>query len=322
LSNYRFRSVFAEHLVSYIDLRRGFGLKFVSQADILHKFDGYVHDLGYIGLLTQDLAIGFATANANVTAQVCARRYATVRNFSDFLATYEPRTPLLDPKALYARRVRPPAHIYSEEELVRLLELAKRIAPKNPMRGFTLHAMVGLAAGTGLRISEVVGLDRADVDLASGVIMVRRTKFFKDRLVPVHPSVLVVLDQYARLRDAAHPQSQSLAFFLHQWGGRFSKHTLQMTFWDLTRRAGLRGDSGDGPTFHDLRHTFAVRRLVAWYREGRDVQALLPMLATYMGHAHYTDTAYYITAIPELMELAAERRRAADQTNGDKGANR
>ncbi|MEN6358298.1 MAG: tyrosine-type recombinase/integrase [Armatimonadota bacterium] len=321
MSNYCFRSIFAEYLIRYINLRRSFGLKFASQSGILHKFDGYVYDLSHTGLLTQELAIGFATANPNVTAQECARRYATIRNFSDFLATFEPQTPLLDPKALYARRVRPPAHIYSEEELVRLLELAKRIAPKNPMRGFALHAMVGLAAGTGLRISEVVALDRADVDMKSGVIMVRRTKFFKDRLVPVHSTVLAVLNQYARLRDAAHPQSQSPAFFLHQWGRRFSKHTLQMTYWDLTRRAGLRGDSGDGPTFHDLRHTFAVRRLAAWYREGKDVNAMLPMLATYMGHAHYTDTAYYITAIPELMELAAQRARTS-QTSSDKEATR
>jgi integrase len=92
------------------------------------------------------------------------------------------------------------------------------------------------------------------------------------------------------------------------WKRRFARHTLQMAFWDVTRRVGLREEKGEGPSFHDLRHTFAVRRLVAWYRAGTDVQAMLPALATYMGHAHYSDTAYYITATPELMALAAERR--------------
>ncbi len=312
-----FRSIFSEHLRNYVALRRNFGLKFDTQAGILVIFDKYVCDIGHTGLLTKDIAIGFATANQDITPHQCSRRYGVVRNFSDYLATYEPKTPCLDPKALYAQRASAPAHIYSEEELVNLLSLAKQIAPKNPLRGYTLHAMVGLAAGTGLRISEVVALDRADVDLVSGVLMIRQAKFFKDRLVPVHSSVLKVLDEYAHLRDAAHVEPKSPAFFVHQWGGRFSRHTLQMVYWELTRRAGLRGDTGNGPTFHDLRHSFAVRRLAAWYREGKDVQALLPMLATYLGHAHYSDTAYYITAIPELMELAAQRRRTGDQTKPD-----
>lgn len=322
MKDYIFRGTFAEHLRNYIALRRNFGLKFDTQADILCRFDKYVHNLGHTGLLTQEIAVGFATVNQGITPYECARRYGVVRNFSDYFATYEPSTPLLDPRALYAQKAHAPAHIYSEEELINLLRLAKQVSPKNPLRGFTLHAMVGLAVGTGLRISEVVALDRADVDLVSGVLMVRQSKFFKDRLVPVHPTVLSVLDQYAHLRDAAHARPKDSAFFIHQWGGRFSKHTLQMTYWNLTRLAGLRGDSGDGPTFHDLRHTFAVRRLAAWYREGKDVNAMLPMLATYLGHAHYTDTAYYITATPELMELAAQRARSSGQTSSDEEATR
>jgi site-specific recombinase XerD len=237
MTNHVFHSRFAEHLRNYVALRRNFGLKFDAQADDLSKFDKYAHDLGHAGLLTQDLAIGFATANQGITPYECARRYGVVRNFSDYLATYEPETPLLDPKALYAQKAHAPAHIYSAEEIIKLLRLAKQVSPKNPLRGLTLHAMVGLAAGTGLRISEVVALDRADVDLASGVLMVRKSKFFKDRLVPVHLTVVRVLDEYARLRDAAHPEPKSPAFFIHQWGGRFSKHTLQMSYWDITHRA-------------------------------------------------------------------------------------
>jgi len=320
MKDYVFRSVFADYLRSYISLRYSFGLKFSFQSDILRMFDVYVHDIGYNGLLTQELAIGFATSNKNITSYESSRRYSVVRNFSDYLVTFEPSTPLLDPKAVYAERQRSPAYIYTEDELVLLLSLAKQIAPKNPFRGASLYAMVGLGAGTGLRISEVVGLDRADIDLVSGVITVRRTKFFKDRLVPVHPTVLAVLNEYVRLRDVKHPDPKSQAFFLQQWGGRYSKHTLQTTYWNLTRLAGLRGDSGDGPTFHDLRHTFAVRRLAAWYREGKDVNAMLPLLATYMGHAHYTDTAYYITATPELMELAAQRARGSGRTSSDEEA--
>jgi integrase len=175
------------------------------------------------------------------------------------------------------------------------------------MRGITLRAMIGLAATTGLRISEVVALDRAHVDLRRNLLEICRSKFNKDRLVPIHDSTSTMLREYERQRDLQYPKPTAPAFFLQLWGGPFSKHTLQLSFWQLTRKLGLRPQTGEGPSFHDLRHTFAVRRLVAWYREGADVQAKLPALATYMGHAHYTDTAYYITAIPELMALAAER---------------
>jgi integrase len=97
------------------------------------------------------------------------------------------------------------------------------------------------------------------------------------------------------------------------FGRGFSKNTLQQSFIDLTRRLGLRSPKGHGPSYHNLRHAFAVRRLVSWYKEGADVQALLPALATYMGHVHYRDTAYYLTATAELLELAAEKHQRALQ---------
>jgi len=303
----KFKSTFAERLSAYVELRRGLGLKFEVQSDILRAFDRYLLERDYNGLLTQDLAMEFATHRPNVSRKECARRYQVVRNFSEYLATFEPRTPPMDPRALRRPNTRPPAHIFTDGELDRLLHEARHISAKNPLRGVTLHAMVGLAASTGLRRGEVVRLDKADVDLETGVLVVRKTKFNKERLVPVHPTTLDVLRGYAAVRDAAFPDCGCPAFFINMWRRRFARHTLQMSFWDLTRRGGLREEKGKGPTLHDLRHTFAVRRLAAWYRAGADVQAMLPALATYMGHVHYSDTAYYITATPELMGLAAER---------------
>lgn len=306
-----FQSVFAQYLESYVGLQHGLGLKFSAQADLLHAFDRYVQERDYHGLLTQQLAMDFATHDRGITRIGCARRYQVVRHFADYLATFEPRTPKLVLKALTAPRMRPPVHIYTEDELVRLLHGARHIAPRYPIRGITLHAMIGLAASTGLRISEVVRLDQPDVDLAAGVLHIRHTKFAKDRLVPVHPTTLAVLRNYAAVRDAAYAGCDCPAFFINMWRQRFSKHTLQLDFTRVACKVGVRPPKGKGPRFHDFRHSFAVRRLVAWYREGVDVQAMLPALATYMGHVHYSDTAYYITAIPELMHLAAQRRDQA-----------
>ena len=153
----------------------------------------------------------------------------------------------------------------------------------------------------------MVRLDKADVDLRTGVLLIRRTKFKKDRIVPLHPTTREVLRRYAGARDVAFEGCTSPAFFINLRRQRFASHTLECATFKLLLRAGLRGPSGKGPSFHSLRHTFAVRRLIAWYQQGTDVQAMLPALATYMGHVCYSSTAYYITATAELMRLAAGR---------------
>jgi integrase len=299
-----FQSVFAEHLSGYMKLRRGLGFRFQTEADLLRLFDRYVHERGHTEL-TQELALNFASDNPDTSTNYRAQRYQVARQFSEYLATFHPRTPLLDPKAMVRSRSRTPPYIYTDEELACLLGEARHLSAKHPVRGITVHTMIGLTASIGLRISEVVGLDRPDVDLATGSLLVRQSKFGKDRYVPVHITTLEVLRYYATVRDAAFPNCHHPAFFLNLSQRRYSPNTLQQVFCRLARRAGLRGPKGRGASFHDLRHRFAVKRLVAWYKAGIDVQAMLPALATYMGHVHYSDTAYYLTATAELLGLAA-----------------
>ncbi len=307
-----FQSVFAEQLRAYVELRRGLGYRFQQEAYILRTFDRYVYEEGRCEL-TQDLALDFTSANPNSSINYRAQRYQVVRQFSEYLATFIPQTPLLDPKAIRRSRNRIPPYIYTDEELALLLNEARHVSMKYPIRGVTLHAKVGLAASTGLRISEVVGLDRTDVDLETGILWVRHGKFGKDRYVPVHSTTLKVLRNYAIVRDSSFPNCDHPAFFLNLRQRRFCSNTVQRAFCRLARRAGLRGPKGRGPSFHNLRHRFAVKRLVAWYKAGLDVQAMLPALATYMGHVHYSDTAYYLTATAELLGLAAERYQSSLQ---------
>ena len=302
-----FRSVFADHIVNFVKMRKGLGYKCEEESRILFLFDQYAFERSCDGPLTQELALEFANFKSEMSKSRSVRFYQTIRKFADYLAVFQPDTPPLHPKALRYHKTRPPVHIYTEEELIRLLQGAKRVSRINPVRGITLHAMVGLASSTGMRVGEIVRLDRGDVNLDTGILTIRQTKFQKDRLVPVHPTTLKVLRDYAVVRDAHFPDCASSAFFINMWRRRFSKHTLSLAFYNLACSAGLRETVGYGPHFHDLRHTFAVRRLVAWYREGKDIQAMLPLLATYMGHVHFSDTAYYLTATPELLGLAADR---------------
>lgn len=312
-----FRSCYAKRLEDYARLRRNMGLSFDVQTYVLRRFDAYCIGVRHRGFLTQSLALDFASQGGSSASQ-CARHYQIVRHFAEYLSAFSSGAPRLDPKIVTRRKVRPIAYIYSGDEIAQLLRAALATSRRHRIRGETLHAMVGLGAATGLRISEVVNLDRGDVDLTNSVLTVRRGKFGKDRLVPLHATTTAAMRAYAATRDLYYPEGVCTAFFLHLWGGRFSRHTLQMAFWQLTRDAGIRHSRGRGPSFHALRHTFAVRTLERWYREGRDVQGMLPTLATYMGHTHYTDTAYYLRATPELMKIACERQPSISEvTHGD-----
>ncbi|MBI1206863.1 MAG: tyrosine-type recombinase/integrase [Azospirillum sp.] len=138
-----------------------------------------------------------------------------------------------------------------------------------------------------------------------GILHIRKTKFRKDRLVPVHTTTLAALRTYARHRDAAFPVPRDSAFFLSSRGNRLSSTGLSLAFGAACKLAGL--DSGKTLRPHDLRHRFAVTRLAAWHQDKADVQAFLPLLATYLGHARYSDTAYYVTGTAELLGMAADR---------------
>ncbi len=302
-----FNSIIGKRLVAYIDLQRALGFQFERQVSALRTFDEYLVHRGNLQPLTQELVEDFASADPFGSADKRARRYNVIRRFCEYLATYDPETPTLDPKLLPRTTSRHPSRVITDEELSRLLYESRRISQRHPSRGVTLQAMIGLAASTGLRIGEVVRLDRSDVDLKTGILSIRRTKFNKDRYVPTHPSTLSVLQSYAAVRDATYPVCRDPAFFVTTSKTRYCDHTLRESFREAAKRAGLRRPTGKGISFHSLRHRFAVKRLVAWYSAGIDVQAMLPALATYMGHVHYSYTAHYLTATAQLMGLAAER---------------
>jgi len=302
-----FKSVFAEHLTSYVALRRKLGLRFGQQEKMLRAFDRFVYEHDHQGPLLEQLARSFAMAVPDVTTTVPFRRYLVVRQFAEYLATFDPSTPRLDPKVFFRTRTQPSPYIFTEEDLAHLLARVAEFRQRHPVSNRAFHAMLGLAASSGLRLREALALDLADVDLETGTLVVRRTKFDKDRLVLVHATTLDVLRAYAAMRDQIPGANAETAFFLGSRGQRFQVHTVEYLFRQLMRKLDLRTPLGKRPTFYSLRHSFAVRRLVAWYRAGAKVQARLPALATYMGHVHYTSTSYYLTATAELLGVAVDR---------------
>ena len=166
-----------------------------------------------------------------------------------------------------------------------------------------------LLYGAGLRIGEAVRLTCGDVDLLDATLTVRCTKFYKTRLVALSSHLSRVLTDYdANRREAGHVRHDAAPFFGYKNGDSVTRHTIEETFWRLRQHVGIGPKKGRyQPRLHDLRHTFAVHRLIAWYRSGADVQRLLPGLSTHLGHVDLASTQRYLTMTPELLVEASLR---------------
>jgi len=169
--------------------------------------------------------------------------------------------------------------------------------------------LILLLYGTGMRISEALSLRLTNVDLTADVLTIRESKFYKTRLVPMSPALSSTVREYVARRAKEHATQLDEALFLTRTGTPVARHTAENVFSRLRVRAGVLRQDGSRyqPRLHDLRHAFAVHRLVSWYRQGADVQRLLPQLATYLGHVHIAATQRYLTLTPELLHEASQR---------------
>jgi integrase/recombinase XerD len=174
------------------------------------------------------------------------------------------------------------------------------------LRAATHEALFGLLAVSGMRIGEALALESEDVDLDTGVVTIREAKFDRSRLVPLHPTATEMLCRYAAERDRLCPRPRSGAFFISTTGVALGKREVERTFVKITAAVGVRTEAAH-PRIHDLRHSFAVSTLIGWLRSGVKVDEHIASLSTYLGHVSPAGTYWYLSASPELMELAAQR---------------
>jgi integrase len=304
-------STLREASEQYLQLRGALGYQLRGVARLLRSFVTYAEREGAVHV-TIDLALRWAQQPAGAQPATWASRLKVVRQFAVWLSASDPHTQVPAAGLLPGRYRRKRPYIYSDEEIEGLVAAAGRISSVAGLKGRTFSTVFGLLAVTGMRISEALALDRGDVDLEEGVLRVRRTKFGKSRLVAVHDSTRQALADYASQRDRVVPRPATPAFFLTERGNRVREAAARYNFAKVSREVGLRAATtsyrhGRGPRLHDLRHRFAVRTLLGWYRAGIDVEREMPKLTTYLGHVHVDVTYWYIEAVPELLELAARR---------------
>lgn len=292
---------------SYLTMRRSLGFKLRDMGHNLRHFVSFMEQEG-ASIITTELALRWAQQPQDVQPVQWAARLSFVRSFARYWSATDPRTEIPPKGLLPYRTKRATPYIYSNDEILQILKAARDIPPSTGLRPWTYYSLFGLMAVTGMRISEVIRLDSTDVDLKQGLLTVQLTKFSKSRLIPLHPSTVKKLKLYLHRRDQLHPRPPTTRFFLSNQGTPLTDCMVRRTFVKLSRQIGLRkiGDSF-GPRLHDLRHRFAVTTLFHWYRTGVDVEQRLPVLSTYLGHAHVTDTYWYLSAIPEILSLTKDR---------------
>jgi len=301
----------------YLALRRSLGFKLHSAGAALMNFASFMERQQAQSITTR-LALNWAQQPPDAQPAHWAQRLSFVRGFARHHRAADPRTEVPPPSLLPYRPARARPYLYSHDEIRRLLKQALQLsAGVSALRPWTYHALLGLLSVTGLRVGEALRLRLDDVDLDASVLTVRGTKFGKSRLVPIHASTRDVLADYLARRIKYLLGRNAVHFFVTRTGNALDGGDVRRTFYNLSRQVGLRGQNDShGPRLHDFRHRFAVETLIGWYRTGVDAERRLPVLSTYLGHVHVSDTYWYLSAHPQLMALAMARieRRWEDRS--------
>lgn len=311
----------------YLAERRRLGFELKSSGLALASFARYVALVRHRGPLTAEVMAQWARQVGGGDRGAAARRLMTLRPFARWLQQFESRTEVPDEPVFGPEPGRVAPHIYQDDEIVQLLAAAEALPPARSLRSATYQTLFGLLASSGLRISEALALRDADVDLKAGVLTIRQTKFSKSRSVPVHPTTVQALARYRQLRSSQVPTAadRDTRFFVGTRGRRrgqpLGDRQVHRIFAQLREQLGwINRGAHAAVRVHDLRHTFAVRRLIRWYEQGIDIDPQMLALSTYLGHVKISYTYWYLSGVPDLVRLAGSRfERFAGSQEPDHG---
>jgi len=294
-------------LQDYLTMRRALGYKLRSDGASLSSFVSFMEQQ-QADFISISQALAWATQPKTTQKGRWSARLCYVRGFAYYCRAFDPRTEVPPTGLLPIQYQRPTPFFFSDDNIHQLLQASLQICPNCPFVGKTYYCLFGLLSVSGLRISEALGLTLDNVDLEKGILSIYSSKFGKSRLIPLHSSTVEVLADYRLCREQLLAGQQISYWFVNCKGKRLGYDTVRDTFYSLLERIKLSGLPGNRkPHLHDLRHRFAVVTLLQWYHTKENIEQKLPILSTYLGHVEIRDTYWYLSAFPELMEIAAAR---------------
>jgi len=296
-------------MAGHLKLRRSLGI--LSQTDeiTLKKFNRYQSE-NFSGAktVTRDMVMGYLKTNTHLHSSSRVNEVIYLRQFCLYLFRQDLKVYLPERSLVPKARPKVPIHIFREKDIQVLIRTARDLKPRKSSSS-PYAVLIGLLWVTGLRMGEAIRLNRDDIDFAQGILHVRKTKFFKSRLVPLSESTLRALKEYLSHRRPPNEAGPQAPVFLSEKGKRLCKGTLHYVFRRLTARARIRNVHGKSPRLHDIRHSFATQTLNDHYQQGKDPNAYLPILATYLGHADGKHTQVYLHVMPQVLQAASDRFR-------------
>jgi integrase/recombinase XerD len=289
----------------YLAVRRALGFKLRGHDRLLKDFIDHLERVGSTTVTTA-AALQWATGRADVSPVRWSQRLSVVRGFARHLQCLDPLTEVPPDDLLACRRPRQTPYLFSDDDIARLLAAAVTLRPA--LRAATHETFFGLLAVSGMRVGEAIALDRADVDLTSGIINIKDAKFRKQRRLPLHDTTVMALRRYAEVRDRLCPHPKVASFFVSTRGTRLLDVGVHDVFRQLVETPRLEPQPGAaGPRVHGLRHSFAVATMRDWHRDAADPAGKLPLLSAYLGHGDPAYTYWYLQASPELLSAATAR---------------
>jgi integrase/recombinase XerD len=297
-------------LVAYLSLREALGFQMRAEKTLLPDFVAFVKVHGTPGPIRAQLALEWACQkSARRGLSGAARRLSMARGFLLYLRASAPDTDVPAPGLVPAPR-RPTPYLFTPTQLTAFLAAAQASRPRGSLRSHTLSTLIGLLASTGLRVGEAIRLqvDHVKLELDPPQLHIRETKFHKSRIVPLHPSTTERLRHYCQQRVRWQDDALSAAFFVSEQGQPLRDLALHHWFARLCQRLAIAPTAtGRGPCLMSFRHTFAVTCMQRWSEQGLGVQALLPHLSVYLGHVQPQESYWYLTAVPAVLNAAAQR---------------
>ena len=304
----RFSSCLAAQMDRFVNLRRLSGTDYHSQTRLLEYFDRFLVQQGFSQpYVTREITDRYQQGLKTLAPRTRSNRMCIVRQFCQYLAGSDPQNYVPEQLKMIRSHQAHQPYIYNSTQIRALMAAAARLLPMGSLRPHTYRTLLGLLYSTGIRISEAMALNLQDVQSSTKCLYIAEGKFRKARWVALSSSTGHALQHYIDRRFKSTPHWPDSPLLLNERRRRLCYPTINQTFRALLQKCDIPHNNRTGPRIHDLRHTFAVHRLLGWYRQGYDVNALLPALATYMGHVDISSTHIYLQPTAELLEEVNQR---------------